>query len=150
MGPDQQHSNFVYAPNASCDEMWLSWPAMQEGAMARGTFIVFDAISSVGNLFIIINTVMQVRCKDSTAVDIDGVSCPSECFTVDSRQRVCVGGWWTAGVVIDVVAALLPKINQGSQDGLQGCHGICQASSISPFKKKQAAAVSAASTCEAT
>lgn len=57
---DTQQSNLVYAPKASCDDVWLSWPAMQERAMARGTFIAFEAISSVGNLFIIINTLMKV------------------------------------------------------------------------------------------
>ena len=58
--PENPRTNLVYAPHATCNDIWLSWPAMQERAIARGTFLVFDVITSVGNLFIIFDTLMKV------------------------------------------------------------------------------------------
>ena len=56
----KQINSFVNAPNATCDNIWLSWPAMQERAITRGTFVVFDVIASVGNLFLTFGTLMKV------------------------------------------------------------------------------------------
>ena len=57
---DGRHS-FMYAPHATCNVFWLSWPAMQERAIARGTVVVFDMHDSVGNLFRTLNLLIQVR-----------------------------------------------------------------------------------------
>ena len=57
---DGRHS-FMYAPHATCNDFWLSWPAMQERAIARGTVVVFDMHDSVGNLFRTLNLLIQVR-----------------------------------------------------------------------------------------
>ena len=59
-GRTEQVNSFVNAPNATCDNIWLSWPAMQERAITRGTFVVFDVIASVGNLFPTFGTLMKV------------------------------------------------------------------------------------------
>lgn len=56
-----RRDSFMYAPDATCDDVWLSWPAMQERAIARGTVLVFNLHDSVGNLFRTLNLVMQVR-----------------------------------------------------------------------------------------
>lgn len=61
--PSQRGNSLVYAPNATCDNVWLSWPAMQEGAIAAGTVLVYDVIPSVGNLFITFNSMMKVGCS---------------------------------------------------------------------------------------
>lgn len=60
INPESLRTSLVHAPHASCDDVWLSWPAMQERAIASGTFVVFDVITSVGNLFLIFDTLMKV------------------------------------------------------------------------------------------
>lgn len=57
---NRQQDSFVYAPNATCDDLWLSWPAMQEKAIAAGTVLVYDVITSVGNLFISFGALIKV------------------------------------------------------------------------------------------
>lgn len=57
----QRGNSLVYAPNAICDDLWLTWPAVQERAIADGTVLVFDVITSVGNLFLAFNTMIQVH-----------------------------------------------------------------------------------------
>ncbi|CAM9329392.1 unnamed protein product, partial [Laminaria digitata] len=53
------------APNASCNDLWLSWPAMQERAISAGTVLVWDVMTSVGNLFLAFDTMMKfVRLLD--------------------------------------------------------------------------------------
>eukprot|EP00904_Undaria_pinnatifida_P001892 jgi/Undpi1/11703/HiC_scaffold_36.g13998.m1 len=52
--------DLVYAPDTECDEFWLSWPGVQERAIADGTVLVFDVFSSVGNLFIALEHAMKV------------------------------------------------------------------------------------------
>ncbi|CAN0047547.1 unnamed protein product, partial [Pylaiella littoralis] len=46
--------------NEVCSEVWASWPAIQEFAVAKGTVIVFHAFPSVGNLFIVLLHLMKV------------------------------------------------------------------------------------------
>lgn len=58
---DNQRHDLVYAPNATCNDFWLAWPAMQDRAIARGTVVVFDLNDSVGNLFRTLALLMQVR-----------------------------------------------------------------------------------------
>ena len=62
--PDNRRHGLVYAPNATCDDFWLAWPAVQERAIARGTVVVFDLNDSVGNLFRALALLMQVRTTD--------------------------------------------------------------------------------------
>ena len=61
--PDNRRHGLVYAPNATCDDFWLAWPAVQERAIARGTVVVFDLNDSVGNLFRSLALLMQVRSR---------------------------------------------------------------------------------------
>ena len=61
MDSNGRTTSLVYAPNARCDDIWLSWPAMHDKAIADGTYIQFYVGSSVGNLFIVFDTVMKVR-----------------------------------------------------------------------------------------
>ena len=58
--------DLVYAPDTECDEFWLSWPGVQERAIADGTVLVFDVFSSVGNLFIALEHAMKVRSLKNT------------------------------------------------------------------------------------
>lgn len=60
INPSRQGNGLVYAPNASCDDLWLSWPAMQERAIIDGTVLVWDVITSVGNLFLVFEAMMKV------------------------------------------------------------------------------------------
>lgn len=59
--PSQRGDSLVYAPNATCGDLWLSWPAMQERAIESGTVLVFDVMTSVGNLFVAFKTMIKVR-----------------------------------------------------------------------------------------
>lgn len=58
-----RQDNLVYAPNAKCNSLWLSWPAMQERAIAAGTVLVFNVSTSVGNLFLIFGIMIKVTTK---------------------------------------------------------------------------------------
>ncbi|CAM9182432.1 unnamed protein product [Ectocarpus sp. 8 AP-2014] len=41
-------NQLVHAPaDSECDELWRTWPAMQESAIANGTVVVFDLVSRV-------------------------------------------------------------------------------------------------------
>eukprot|EP00904_Undaria_pinnatifida_P009916 jgi/Undpi1/6054/HiC_scaffold_20.g08539.m1 len=54
-----RQDNLVYAPNAKCNSLWLSWPATQERAIAAGTVLVFNVSTSVGNLFLIFGIMIK-------------------------------------------------------------------------------------------
>lgn len=58
---DQQRNGFVYAPNDICQEFWLLWPAVNEKAISDGTFLIFDVFPSIGNLFLALKDLLQVR-----------------------------------------------------------------------------------------
>ena len=58
--PHNPRTGLVHAPDATCDDFWLSWPAMQERAIAQGTVVVFNVFASVGNLFLALDLLMQV------------------------------------------------------------------------------------------
>lgn len=47
-------------PDSECDELWRTWPAMQESAIANGTVVVFDLVSRVGNAFMDLRNIIQV------------------------------------------------------------------------------------------
>ncbi|CAM9750176.1 unnamed protein product [Ectocarpus sp. 13 AM-2016] len=54
-------NQLVNAPaDSECDELWRTWPAMQESAIANGTVVVFDLVSRVGNAFMDLRNVIQV------------------------------------------------------------------------------------------
>lgn len=57
---DKPETDLVYARNAICDDFWMSWPAVQNRAIAHGTVVVFDVFASVGNLFLTLNVLMKV------------------------------------------------------------------------------------------
>lgn len=54
-------NQLVHAPaDSECDELWRTWPAMQESAIANGTVVVFDLVSRVGNAFMDLRNIIQV------------------------------------------------------------------------------------------
>lgn len=52
--------DFVRAP-ASCDTVWRTWPSVQKKAVDSETVMVFDLVSRVGNAFLDLKGVIQVR-----------------------------------------------------------------------------------------
>lgn len=63
--PRERGNSLVYVPNATCDDVWMSWPAVQERAIADGTVLVFDTSQAVGNLFLAFERMMKVCSCDS-------------------------------------------------------------------------------------
>lgn len=60
INPSERGNSLVYAPNTTCDDFWLSWPPIQERAMADGTVLIFDVFNSVGNLFVTFDLMIKV------------------------------------------------------------------------------------------
>ncbi|CAN0008770.1 unnamed protein product [Ectocarpus fasciculatus] len=54
-------NHLVHAPaDSECDELWRTWPAMQDSAIANGTVVVFDLVARVGNAFMDLRHIIQV------------------------------------------------------------------------------------------
>ena len=45
----------------ACDERWTPWPAIQKSAVASGNVLLFRIFPSIGNLFLVLEQLMQVR-----------------------------------------------------------------------------------------
>ncbi|CAN0174499.1 unnamed protein product, partial [Ectocarpus sp. 6 AP-2014] len=56
---EERTDRFVHTTEDGCDPMWTSWPAVQEVAIASGTVLVFHIFASVGNLFMILHSVIK-------------------------------------------------------------------------------------------
>lgn len=67
---DDRSNSFVYAPNTTCDDVWLSWPAVQERAFTDGTVLVFDVFNSVGNLFLAFDIMIKVEYCRSAGIPV--------------------------------------------------------------------------------
>lgn len=65
--PSERGNSLVYAPNATCDDFWRSWPAVNEKAIADGTVLVFDVFNSVGNLFVTFDAMIKVDSRGSAS-----------------------------------------------------------------------------------
>lgn len=56
--------DFVRAPaDRGCDALWRTWPAVNKRGVDSGTVMVFDLVSRVGNAFMDLKSVIQVRPK---------------------------------------------------------------------------------------
>lgn len=54
--------DLVRTPSASeCGVAWRTWPVVQQKAIAHGTVMVFDLVSRVGNAFLDLRSVIEVR-----------------------------------------------------------------------------------------
>eukprot|EP00752_Nemacystus_decipiens_P012206 g10821.t1 len=54
-----------------CDERWTSWPAVQASALATGNILLFQIFPSIGNLFLTLETMMQVSLLLEVALVLD-------------------------------------------------------------------------------
>lgn len=63
--------DLVPAPSTNgCSDVWRTWPAVQQTAVERGTVVVFDLVSRVGNAFFDLRSVIEVsRWLESPAGD---------------------------------------------------------------------------------
>lgn len=69
-GGDASHL-FVNAPESICDDLWASWPSIQESGLANKNVIVYKPLASVGNDFLRLQTLISV------SVRVRGVLCTS-------------------------------------------------------------------------
>lgn len=54
--------DFVRAPaDRGCETVWRTWPSVQKKGVDSGTVMVFDLVSRVGNAFMDLKGVIQVR-----------------------------------------------------------------------------------------
>lgn len=51
---------FVNAPDSDCDDLWASWPTIQESGLANKNAIVYKPLASVGNDFLRLQTLISV------------------------------------------------------------------------------------------
>lgn len=52
--------HLVNAPDSTCDEMWTSWPDIQEKGLVGKNVLVINIFPSVGNLFIVLEAAISV------------------------------------------------------------------------------------------
>ena len=45
----------------ACDDRWTPWPAIQKSAVASGNVLLYRIFPSIGNLFLVLEQLMQVR-----------------------------------------------------------------------------------------
>lgn len=67
---EERTGRFVHTTEEDCDPTWMSWPAVQEAAIAGGTMLVFDIFASVGNLFITLRGIIQVMTCFNSAMTV--------------------------------------------------------------------------------
>ena len=56
--------------DGKCPELWADWPVVQERALERGTVMVWNLSSSMGNLMRTLMYILPVRCSPSMDVSL--------------------------------------------------------------------------------
>lgn len=51
----------VKAPGSTCDEIWTTWPDIQEMGLAGGNALIFRVFPSVGNVFMVLDSAISVK-----------------------------------------------------------------------------------------
>lgn len=65
-----------------CDEVWASWPAVQEAAVEKGTVVMFGLFPAVGNIFIVLENLIKVEFFVNAASSGIALCCqPNEVIT---------------------------------------------------------------------
>lgn len=54
-------THLVPAPDVACSPFWSTWPGVQARGLENANVIVFNIFNSVGNLFIALQSLMEVR-----------------------------------------------------------------------------------------
>lgn len=49
------------APDSVCDELWASWPDLQEKGLSTQNVLVYKIVPAVGNLFLDLASAIAVR-----------------------------------------------------------------------------------------